>query len=287
MAKILLTGIATLDIINHVDHYPTENEELRGDSQYMCRGGNASNTAVVLSQLNHHCHLAASLADDASSQFICKNLDKFNVHYYSNLITQNTITPTSFITLNTENGSRTIIHYRDLCELNFKAFDQINLSTFDWLHFEGRNIEQTSKMMNKAKQLNKTISLEAEKNRKDIDRLFPLTDVLMISKPFAKKRGFNSAKDCLLYFSQLLPHAVISCTWGNKGAWAIQSNTLFHSPAFSPNAVVDTIGAGDTFNAGLIHSVALNNPIDDSIKFACKLAGKKCGQYGFNNLGKL
>jgi hypothetical protein len=51
MAKILGIGIAALDIINTVDGYPNEDAEVRAINQRVCRGGNATNTLVVLSQL--------------------------------------------------------------------------------------------------------------------------------------------------------------------------------------------------------------------------------------------
>ncbi len=287
MTKILLTGIATLDIINHVDHYPIEDEELRASSQQISRGGNAANTAVVLSQLNHQCQLATTLADDSAGTLIIKDLKKFNVSFNSELTIKNSSTPTSYITVNKNNGSRTIVHYRNLPELTFEQFDKIKLSDFDWFHFEGRNINQTYKMIKKIKHNNKMISLEIEKERKDFDQLFPLADILMISKPFAQNLSFDSAKECLNHFAKKYPHALISCTWGKQGAWLIQNNSIFHSPAFIADKIIDTIGAGDTYNAGLIHSIINNTPLDKAIEFACKLAGKKCAQSGFNQPGKL
>jgi len=174
------------------------------------------------------------------------------------------------------------VHYRNLTELSFEQFNTLKLSTFDWFHFEGRNVNQVYKMMNKAKHENKTISLEIEKERKDFNQLFPLADILMISKPFALNRGFHSAIECLHHFTKHYPHALISCSWGEQGAWLIQNNTIFHSPAFIPDKIIDTIGAGDTYNAGLIHKLITNTPLNDAIEFACKLAGKKCSQSGFN-----
>ena len=64
MARILGVGIATLDIINTVDGYPAEDSEVRAIHQRICRGGNATNTLVVLSQLGHRCAWAGVLADE-------------------------------------------------------------------------------------------------------------------------------------------------------------------------------------------------------------------------------
>ena len=49
MANILAVGIATIDIINRVNGYPHEDDEIRAISQSIRRGGNATNTLVVLS----------------------------------------------------------------------------------------------------------------------------------------------------------------------------------------------------------------------------------------------
>lgn len=47
---------------------------------------------------------------------------------------------------------------------------------------------------------------------------------------------------------------------------------------------MDTLGAGDTFNAGLIHSLSIGKTIQESLDFACKLAGTKCGMIGYEGL---
>lgn len=56
------------------------------------------------------------------------------------------------------------------------------------------------------------------------------------------------------------------------------------SGAYSPQQIVDTLGAGDTFNAGLIHCLSIGKNLQDSLSFACKLAGAKCGMSGYNGL---
>jgi ketohexokinase len=75
------------------------------------------------------------------------------------------------------------------------------------------------------------------------------------------------------------------CSWAEQGAWAVdpQGATL-HSPALALPQVVDTLGAGDTFNAGIIHGKLLGLPLTDCLRDACQLAGKKCAQQGLQGL---
>jgi ketohexokinase len=44
---------------------------------------------------------------------------------------------------------------------------------------------------------------------------------------------------------------------------------------------VDTLGAGDTFNAGIIDSLCRQPDLTIALNHACQLAGKKCGPVGF------
>ena len=283
MAKILLTGIATLDIINYVADYPDEDEEIRALSQDCCRGGNAANTASVLSQYLHQCQLACTLANDGSGQFILNDLNQRGIGFNPIMIIAGS-TPTSYITVNQSNGSRTIVHYRDLAELNFKQFKRVDLADFDWFHFEGRNVEQTALMMQHVRRFNKPISLEAEKLRPDLECLFPLADIILYSRPYARMQGFDHAEPFLLQQSQTFPDKLLSCSWGDQGAWGIEHGTAHHSPAYAADKIIDTLGAGDTFNAGIIHALLEQQGLSEALQNACRLAGKKCGQTGFDFL---
>lgn len=284
MANILAIGIATVDIINTVDAYPKEDSEQRALSQKQTRGGNATNTLTVLSQLGHHCAWGGVLINEPDSQIIRQDLNTYHIDISACKQLANGKMPTSYITLNQQTGSRTIVHHRDCPEFSFADFAKIDLSQFDWVHFEGRNIAETRLMLLHLKKNHPQLpcSLEVEKPRPEIELLFELPNVLLFSQHYAQANGFSNAISLL---SSLETNNIASCAWGKNGAWAInQHKQVFHSPAFPPQQVLDTLGAGDTFNAGLIDQLVNHGEIHAALTFACRLAGHKCGQVGFDHL---
>jgi len=284
MPSILLTGISTLDIINTVDGYPAEDSEVRACEQAIRTGGNACNSAKVLQQLGLSTYLLANTADDLSANFILGELKQQKINTSLCPIENNSSTPTSYITLNTHNGSRTIVHHRQLNELSANYFNKLILDDFDWLHFEARDCEKLKLMLQHAVQFKKTISIEVEKPREHLDDILIFADVLLLSKPYAVSQGFKSAIDCLKHFSKKYPHTIITCTWGEHGAWAYDTNNIIHQPAYKINKVTETLGAGDTFNAGFIASQINRRSVNNSLSFACQLAANKCQQTDFTNL---
>jgi len=284
MAKILAVGIATLDIINTVEHYPSEDNEVRAIAQYQSRGGNATNTLTVLSQLGHQCYWSGVLIDQADSQIIQHDLAHYNIDTSFCRLLNTGKMPTSYISLNQQTGSRTIVHYRDCPEFSFADFSKIELAQFDWIHFEGRNIEQLTMMLQYLKQYhpNLACSLEIEKPRANIDSLFNYPTILMFSQHYANAMGFDDPAKLL---TSLPVNITASCTWGEQGAWAINSTgDIVHSDAFPPKQIIDTLGAGDTFNAALIHNFLNSDDLQQALISACQLAGYKCGQQGFANI---
>lgn len=284
MTNILLNGIATLDIINQLDHYPEEDSEVRALKQFLRIGGNAANSSIVLHQLGVNVHLITARADDNNAKQVFSRLNDRNINTDLCPVHKNSSTPTSYITLNSQNGSRSIIHYRDLTELQATDFIKLNLSRYNWLHFEARDCKQQLLMLRHAQSFKAPISIELEKKRNAIETIIPFADLLLISRPFAESQGFNNAYDCIKHYSQLYSDKTITCTWGELGAWAYANSSIIHQDAFPLDKTVETLGAGDTFNAGIIYSLIKQNSLSRALNFACRLAANKCMQSGFDHL---
>jgi ketohexokinase len=287
VANILGVGIATLDIINSVTEYPDEDAEVRAVQQRICRGGNVTNTLSVLSQLGHKCSWAGVYVEDASMKLIQSELHAGRIDMRWCRCEVSGAMPVSYITLNMGNGSRTIVHYRDLPEFDFEDFCKIPLADFGWIHFEGRNVDATRKMLEHVRRTcpELTISLEVEKHREQIEQLFPFADLCLFSKRYVESHGYSEAGSFLASLAKELPGCELVCAWGEEGAYAMDREGVYTSqPAFVPTQVVDTLAAGDVFNAALIHARHGGEQLSGALRYACELAGQKCARPGIHAL---
>lgn len=80
--------------------------------------------------------------------------------------------------------------------------------------------------------------------------------------------------------------SMVVCPWGSDGAAAGHNGVVITQCAIKPDQVVDTLGAGDTFNAAFIYSQVFDWDWKKGLEFACLVAGCKIGQTGFKGLGE-
>lgn len=285
MSAILGVGVATLDIISTVEEYPGEDEEIRAIARRTRRGGNAANTLDILAQIGHACRWAGVLSDDADGRRITAEFDRSGIDWSGARIVTSGAAPVSCITVSRTTGSRTIIHYRGIPEFSYEDFTRISTAGLDWIHFEGRQTEETHAMIAavRRRRARGTISLEVEKPRPGIETLCAMVDVLFYSRAYALHRGYDDGET---FLRECAPDGVLAfCAWGSTGAWARSGDgEEWFQEAFIPEAVIDTVGAGDVFNAGVIDALVNEFPVNLALERATRLAGMKCAREGLEGV---
>ncbi|KAE8356634.1 pfkB family kinase [Aspergillus coremiiformis] len=308
--SLVAVGACYVDTILTTTHYPGEDEKLRASNISRRRGGNCPNTLEVLQQLRGHDPSAAGISlnlvavlpakSSIASQQIQSAFEprvQLNHCIYRQQYTE---PASSYIIKSQSTGSRTIVNYNELPEMTVEEFERIADTLgpeATWFHFEGRIPDVTLACILYLRQhfTSIKISIEVEKpGRQGLQELAMAADVVFYSKSWAQGNGYTSAKECLQKQSSLTPKAqFLFCTWGQDGAAALETSTgeLIHSPAYTAAdfKVVDTIGAGDTFIAGMLHALTCRGDawkLSQKLEFANRVAGMKVTQEGFSGLDR-
>ncbi|RMD80137.1 MAG: ketohexokinase [Gammaproteobacteria bacterium] len=285
MPAVLGVGVAVLDRLLLLERFPEEDAELRAVGQALLPGGNAANTLLVLARLGHRCSLLAPLAQDAEAGLLAEALARRGLDLAACPRLPGR-TPTSCILLSRATGSRTILHHRELPELEAAHLDRVPVEAYAWLHFEGRNPEQTGIMLRRARARapGARRSLELEKARPGLEPLLPLADLLILSRAFARALGLAGPEAALAWARERAPRALVAVPWGEEGAWGqAPGEAPVRVPAARPSEVVDTRAAGDSFAAGLIHALLAGRPLAGALGYAAALAGAKCASLGLDD----
>uniref|UniRef100_A0A8C5J4K3 Carbohydrate kinase PfkB domain-containing protein n=1 Tax=Junco hyemalis TaxID=40217 RepID=A0A8C5J4K3_JUNHY len=203
--------------------------------------------------------------------------------------------PCACCLVNAASGSRTIVlHDTKLPDVTARDFERVDLSQYRWIHFEARNAAEQGAMLERLERYNRAaaperrvrVSVELEKPREELLPLMGRGQVVFISKDLARHFGYQSAPEALRGLrGRIQPGATLICAWAEEGADALgPDGQLVHSDAFPPETLVDTLGAGDTFNAAVIFALAEGRSLKDALTFGCRIAGRKCGIQGFDGI---
>jgi sugar/nucleoside kinase (ribokinase family) len=277
---LLVAGELNVDLIlNRLVKFPETGKEILAQDMILTLGSSSAILASNISTLGSAVTFAGKVGADDFGNYILSFLGSRKVN--TSNISFATGSTGATVVLNF-NEDRAMITYPGAM-LEFDATDVTDesLATARHLHISSLFLQSRLRkngraLFERAKKAGLTTSLDpqwdpSEKWDIDLPALLPYVDIFMPNvhelKYLTGTSDVVSAVQSIRSFSGI---TVVKC--GSEGAYAHHKQEMFHQPAFLNKHVVDSIGAGDSFNAGFLHRFLQHQPIEDCLEFGA-LAG--------------
>ncbi|MEI6100792.1 MAG: sugar kinase [Eubacteriales bacterium] len=248
----------------------------------ICEGGDAANSAVVLSQLGKKVALAGALGNDGIGNLVRGMIASKGVETGTIRMKDGVQTSVSIVLVNSQ-GDRTFICTRGnnitLClqDLDFSLIQQtrhINISSL----FAHPLLEKDGISFFKAAgEAGVTISADVGHDNYNtgfagVADLMQYVDLFMPSYVEAKyMTGETEPKKMAEFFIRHTGQKIVVIKLGAEGCFVFEKGKGYNVPAFKVESI-DTTGAGDNFVAGFLHAYLDGMPIRDCARFACAAA---------------
>ncbi|MDQ0159304.1 carbohydrate kinase family protein [Alkalibacillus salilacus] len=282
---VLVIGDAGVDIVVHLPEFD-ENGKADFKEPFLLGGGTSANTAVALSRLAMSTSFLGTIGDDAQGKQVIEDFKQEGVNI-DHLIVNNDLNTFSTFAFIDENGERHpyIWPKRDLAFQSLNR-DQIKDNIFQnvsWVHSSGISmLENTSarqtilSLFKEAKELGLTTSFDL--NLRVDDEFDPDYHQAIIETIQHSDYILGSGENEFHYLSpeqhwldtikQLVSaNQTFIARMGDQGSLAVQQSNTIEASGF-PIQVVDTLGAGDIFNAGFIYACMKGYSTEESLKYA-------------------
>jgi ribokinase len=277
MASIVVIGSINADQLIMTDIVPKMGETVMGSSFKIAAGGKGANQAIAASRLGANVFFIGYIGSDSSGSFLLQNFTKNNVNT-DGIKTLNDIS-TGIAAITICNGTNSIIvvpgaNYFVDKDLIDKNIDIILKSKIVLLQLE-IPIETVKYIIDICYKHHIKVILNpapAFKLSNDIiDKVSYLTPNEYETQTIFNTNDFES-------LVSIYPNKLI-ITLGENGVMYHDGNSVKKIPAYKVE-VVDTTGAGDTFNGALAYKLMNDANLEEALTFANKAASLKIKHVG-------
>lgn len=277
--KIAVVGSINIDIVASAPHIPKKGETIMGTDLNFIPGGKGANQAVALGQLGADVTMFACIGDDDFGRLALANLQERSVNTSVIKIIPNQVTGVALITVGDNDNSIVVvpgandkvdISYIDSIKQELLQSDIVVLQ----LEIPLKTVEYVVKL---CKEAHITVLLNPAPAQVLPESLIEAVDFLTPNE-HESAILFNETGE---YFNLLrqYPEKLI-ITLGSAGVCtALKSGEILTVSAL-PATVVDTTGAGDTFNGAFAYAIASQMMIHDALTFANAAASLSIEKFG-------
>lgn len=286
--KFLVAGELNPDLImGDCRIFPALGKEVQVDDLELRLGSSSAICAAGLARLGNSVTFASTVGDDFYGEFCTdalrrEGVDVSQVARRANLKTGLTVSITA-------GGERALVTYpgaiaaltgEDLPDSSFPGYDHFHVSS--WFLQDGLRPALKSRYA-AARRAGLTTSLDCGYDPSEMwsqDLLDTLSEVDVFLPNESEILGITGASSVEEGVRRLEnDRLLLVVKLGPEGCLARYRGESFRAPAW-PVQVVDTTGAGDSFNAGFLHAWKRGEPVSDCLHFAAV-----CGSLSTRGVG--
>lgn len=280
---VLCTGIAVLDLVFRVPHFPRPDVKTQATAFDTINGGNAANAAVAIAHLGARASFAGPLGgppgvDTVGDTFLGlaakENIDCSACPRIAGV-------PTSISAITIDNhGERAIANFRDERLSQLRPDNPAALvATADAVSADNRFPAYVRDVCLAGRARGIPVVLDADEPRHDSHVLLSAASHIIFSaEGLRATAGMDSLGRALIEVSKQTDSFLAVTDGANDVIW-LDRGELRQVPAYAVK-VVDTLGAGDTFHGAFTLMLAEGMSERPAMRFAAATAALKCTKHG-------
>jgi sugar/nucleoside kinase (ribokinase family) len=273
---VLVVGELNVDLIlNQIDKFPEIGKEMLAGNMNLTLGSSSAIFASNLSTLGTKVAFAGKLGHDNFGDHIISSLKSRGVDTQFILRSVKHSTGATIVlnfgedrAMVTYQGAMKYLSIGDVPAYALLASSHLHLSS---IFLQTGLASDLVALFQKAKKHGLTTSVDpqwdpAEKWDVDLERLLPHVDVFMPNiKELCALTGTDSLEEGLRIVKPYCNVVVVKN--GSEGAFLWDGHGIIHQQPFLNKEVVDSIGAGDSFDSGFIHKFLQGRPLPECLEF--------------------
>lgn len=268
---VLVVGDLNVDLImNKINKVPQIGEEQRADEMNLVMGGSTAIFACNIAKLGSKTEFMSKLGDDSFGKFLLKEMASNNVGIDS-IITDPSLRTGATIIFILNNDRMMVTYPGSMEHLTIEEITDDILGSARHIHtsaifFQPLLKAGLSSLFKRAKEMGLTTSMDTqwdpeEKWDLDLEAVLPHLDFFLPNEDeFIRLAGKPDLESALKSLSHHKTCFIIKR--GPKGAIMVNGNNRTEIKPAPITEIVDTIGAGDSFNAGFIHAFLNGKDLD-------------------------
>ena len=285
--KFLSVGHAIMDSRCYLKEFPKLDEMaiLLKPITNSC-GGSAANFSYNISRMGLEARIASTVGKDTTGKFIIHSLKESKVETSS--IRKKLGTSGRAIVLIDKNGNVKVLESIGVSDSYFKP-EKRDFRGIKHMHITGINLKLLLSYSKEAKRKGITISSDLGRGKiklgiKKLNPLLKRIDILLLNRKELslltgeKTEGIDEIKERLKELNEKYGF-VIAVKGGPKESIAYDGEKFYVRKPIKVK-VVDTIGAGDAFDAGFVSLYKHSKNLQLSLQFALKIASLKVQRLG-------